>query len=119
VNSLPYLSGRRTLAFLDEKGALASDPLWRTCFLGHVFGGIICFLMAPWLFWNGLLARFPKLHKGLGRVYGVAVLGWAGPTGIYLSFHAKGGLPGRSAFLLLGLLWWGATARGVQSIVAG
>jgi len=118
VNSLPYFSGRTALAFLEEKGPLAHDPVWRATFLGHLFGGIVCFLTAPLLFWNGLLVRFPKLHRWLGRVYGVAVLGWAGPTGLYLSFFAKGGLAGKSAFLVLGLLWWGATARGVQLIVA-
>lgn len=118
VNSLPYFSEGRTVAFLVEKGAVASDPLWRTCFVGHLLGGIVCFLTAPPLFWSGLLARAPRLHRWLGRVYGVAVLGWAGPTGLYLSFFGKGGLAGKSAFLGLGLLWWGATARGVQLIVA-
>lgn len=118
VNSLPYFSGRSALAFLEEKGPLASDPVWRLAFRGHVLGGIVCFLSAPLLFWNGLLSRFPKLHRWLGRLYGVSVLGWAGPTGLYLSFFAKGGLTGKSAFLGLGLLWWGATARGVQRIVA-
>jgi hypothetical protein len=118
VNSLPYFSMGRNFAFLAEKGPLVSDPLWRACFYGHVLGGIVCFLSAPFLLWSRLLARAPKLHRGLGRLYGVAVLGWAGPTGLYLACHAKGGAAGRSAFLLLGLLWWGATARGVQAIVA-
>ncbi len=118
LNSFPYFSMGRDFAFLSEKGALVADPLWRNCFYGHVLGGIVCFLTGPFLLWNRLLARLPKLHRWLGRVYGVAVLGWAGPTGIYLACHAKGGAPGRAAFLLLGLLWWGSTARGVQAIVA-
>jgi hypothetical protein len=118
VNSLPYFSMRRNFAFLSEKGPLVADPLWRGCFYGHVLGGVVCFLTGPFLLWNRLLARFPKLHRRLGRLYGVVVLGWAGPTGLYLACHAKGGVPGRAAFLLLGLLWWGSTARGVQAIVA-
>ena len=51
-------------------------------------------------------------------MYGVAVLGGAAPSGLYLAVHAKGGLAGRSAFLLLGVLWWGSTALGIQAIVA-
>ncbi|HVE40254.1 MAG TPA: DUF2306 domain-containing protein [Planctomycetota bacterium] len=118
VNSLPYFSKRRDFAFLEEKGSLVSDPLWRGCFYGHVLGGIVCFLCGPFLLWGRLLARVPRLHRWLGRVYGVAVLGWAAPSGLYLACHAKGGVAGRSAFLLLGILWWGATALGVRAIVA-
>lgn len=118
-NSLPYFSFRRDLPFLEEKGALVSDPLWRACFYGHVLGGMVCFASAPFLFWDRLRTRLPGLHRGLGRLYGVTVLGWAGPAGIYLSTHAKGGLSGRAAFLLLGLFWWGATATGVRTILAG
>lgn len=119
ANALPYFSFRQDLAFLAEKGPLVSESLWRTCFYGHVAGAIVCLAVAPFLFWDALRVRFPKLHRALGRVYGVSVLGWAGPTGLYLALHAKGGVAGRAAFLLLGLLWWLSTARGVQTIVAG
>jgi len=119
VNSLPYFSFRRDLAFLEEKGARADDLLWRRCFYGHVLGAIVCIVVAPFLFWERLRVRRPKLHRGLGRVYGVAVLGWAGPAGLVLALFAKGGLAGQIGFLALGLLWWGTTARGVQTILAG
>jgi len=97
LNSLPYFSSRTNLAFLVEKGTLAFDPVWRLCFLGHVLGGIVCLVTAPFLFWNGLLRRAPRLH---------------------LAVFAKGGPAGQAGFLVLGLLWWGATARGIQSIVS-
>ena len=118
VNALPYFSLRRDFTFLEEKGDLASDPVWRACFYGHVLGGIVCLASAPFLFWDRLRVRFPALHRGLGRLYGIVVLGWAGPAGLFLALHAKGGIAGRTAFLALGVLWWGATARGVQSILA-
>ena len=119
VNSLPYFSFRRDLTFLQEKGALADNPLWRRCFYGHVLGAIVCAVTAPFLFWDRLRVRRPRMHRWLGRLYGVSVLGWAGPAGLVLALYAKGGLAGQSGFLLLGLLWWGTTARGVQTIVAG
>jgi hypothetical protein len=118
ANTVPYFSFRRDVAFLEEKGPLASDPIWRRCFYGHLLGSVVCLALVPYLFWDRLRRRFPALHRGLGRCYGVAVLGWAAPTGLYLSFHAKGGLAGKSAFLLLGVLWWATTARGVQTAVA-
>ncbi len=119
LNSFPYFTFRRDLSFLEEKGPLVSDPVWRACFYGHVLGGILCLASAPFLFWDRLRVRVPALHRGLGRLYGIVVLGWAGPAGLFLALHAKGGIAGRAAFLVLGLLWWGATARGVQSILAG
>jgi len=118
VNSLPYFSSRTNLAFLVEKGTLASDPAWRLCFLGHVLGGIVCLVTAPFLFWTRLLRKAPRLHRVLGRVYGAMVLGCAAPAGLYLSAFAKGGVAGKAGFLVLGLLWWGATARGIQAIAA-
>jgi len=119
ANSLPYFSFRRDLPFLEEKGALVDDSLWRRCFYGHVLGAIVCAAAAPFLFWDRLRVRFPRAHRWLGRLYGVSVLGWAAPAGLVLAVHAKGGLAGQAGFLLLGLLWWGATARGVQAVVAG
>ena len=119
IESLPYFTFRSDLDFLVEKAPVSSERVWRCCFYAHVFGGLVCLASAPFLFWNRLRERFPGLHRRLGRVYGVAVLGCAGPTGIYLALHAKGGFAGQAGFLLLGLLWWGATAQGVRSIVAG
>jgi len=119
VNSAPYFTFRTDLEFLIEKAPLSSEKVWRCCFYTHVLGGIVCLVTAPFLFWDRLRERFPGLHRRLGRIYGTAVLGCAGPAGIFLAVYAKGGLAGQSAFLILGLLWWGVTARGVQTIVAG
>lgn len=119
VESLPYFTSRTDPDFFLEKRPVSSENLWRSCFYAHVLGGIVCLVSAPFLFWSRVRERFPGLHRGLGRIYGAAVLGAAGPTGLYLALHAKGGLPGRAAFLVLGILWWGATARGVQAILAG
>ena len=46
------------------------------------------------------------------------VLGWGGPAGIALAFGAKGGIAGKSGFLLLGVLWWSATCLGLRAILA-
>lgn len=118
ANSWRYFSLRGNFGFLVEKGELASEVPWRTAFYVHVAGGMACLAAGPLLLWNGLLRFSPRLHRWLGRGYAVAVLGCAGPTGLYMAFHAKGGVAGAVGFLALGLLWWGETALGVREAVA-
>lgn len=118
ANSWPYFSLRGNFGFLVEKGELASEVPWRSAFYVHIAGGMACLAAGPLLLWNGLLRFSPRLHRWLGRGYAAAVLGCAGPTGIYLAFHAKGGVAGAAGFLVLGVLWWVETAQGVRAAVA-
>ena len=119
ANTLPYFSLRDNFAFFVEKGALARDLLWRSAFYLHVGGGALCLAVGPWLFRDALLRRRPGLHRALGRVYALAVLGCAGPAGLFMAVQARGGAAGALGFLLLGLLWWGETALGVRDAVRG
>jgi hypothetical protein len=112
VNTLPYYSFRDDFAYLHEKGSLSMNTMWRSCFYVHIGGGILCLATGPVLLWT----RSRPIHTNLGRLYGLAVLGLAGPAGIYLSLFAKGGLLGQSCFLLLALAWWGATAVAIYAI---
>jgi hypothetical protein len=118
ANTLPYYSFSRDFAFLAEKGPLVEAAWWRACFYTHISGGMVCLLIGPFMLWNGLLRRALAIHKWLGRGYGLAVLGWAGPSGVILSMVAKGGLPGRACFLLLCVLWIGTTALGIRAVLA-
>lgn len=118
-NSLPYFSLADDLPFLVEKGEVALRPLWKTLFIAHVAGGIGCLLAGPLLLWNRLTLRSSRVHVVLGRAYVLFVLGWGGPAGIALSLGAKGGLPGQSGFLILGLLWWGTTFLGLRAVLSG
>lgn len=118
ANSAPYFTLRGNFGFLAEKGETASDLLWRSAFYVHVAAGMACLAVGPLLFWNMLPRRCPGLHRVLGRLYAVTVLGCAGPSGLYMAFQAKGGAIGTVGFLVLGLLWWVQTARGVLDAVA-
>lgn len=119
VNTLPYFTTPGPFAFLIEKGSLATQPLWRAAFYLHIAGGMVCLATGPILQWAGLLKRSRALHARLGRVYGIAVLGVAGPAGLLMALHAKGGLAGQSGFIVQGLLWWIFTALGVLRIATG
>jgi len=117
-NTLPYFTFGTHYAFLVEKGPVAGDGWWRTSFYAHISGGMLCLATGPLLFWNALLRGRPAVHRWIGRLYVLSVLGWAGPAGVYLSLYAKGGSIGRFCFLLQVIGWWGTTAVGLQAILA-
>ncbi|NUN49090.1 MAG: DUF2306 domain-containing protein [Candidatus Brocadiae bacterium] len=116
VNSLPYFTFRNSFSFLAEKGALSRDLLWRACFYGHVAGSLVCLVAGPALLSVGLLRRSRRVHGWLGRAYVGSVLGLAGPTGLVLAAHAKGGAAGRGAFFVLGIGWIATTALGLAAL---
>jgi hypothetical protein len=97
----PYLSTDRRYAFLVERQALTDGRLWYTCFYLHVLAGIVALLTAPPLLWSGSVHRVGRLHRVLGKVHLLAVLGWLVPTGAGLTPFAKGGVFGQIAFALL------------------
>ncbi len=111
ANTVPYFSMSPNFAFIAEKGSLGTDALWRASFYTHISGGLVCLVAGPIALWVGTR----RLHRSVGKVYALAVLGWAGPSGFVLSFFAKGGLAGQSGFLLLTLLWFAATWIGVRA----
>jgi hypothetical protein len=105
--------------FVEQKGEIGRQPLWSFCLHVHVAAGIVCLLSVLPQFSRKLLRRVPALHRWCGRVYGVSVLFFLSPTGIYLAFFAKGGLAGQTGFLLLGAATFHTTLRGVTSMIGG
>ena len=118
TQSLPYFTLTNALPFLLEKGTLVFESWWKTFFIAHVAGGIGCLLVGPFIVWNQLILRSRTAHRWVGRGYITFVLLWGAPAGMVLATTAKGGLLGKSGFLLLGILWWHSTYRGLRSIQA-
>lgn len=87
--------------FAAENGALGETLLWRTSLYLHVGGGMLCLLCTLTQFSKRLLSRQPWIHRYVGRVYGLVVIGLLAPTGFHLSFSAKGGFLGKFGFLTL------------------
>lgn len=114
--SLPYFTLTNAMPFLLEKGPLVFESWWKTFFVAHVAGGIGCLLVGPFIVWNQLLLRSRTAHRWVGRGYVAFVLLWGAPAGIVLATTAKGGLLGKSGFLLLGVLWWHSTYRGWRAV---
>lgn len=112
VNGLPYFSEPRSHAFVWEKGALADRPVWMISLIIHVIAGMVCLLSSLLQFFRPLLRRLPFLHRWLGRIYVISILGFLCPTGFYLAFFAHGGWAGTLGFLILGFLTTITTWKG-------
>lgn len=75
-----------------------------TALLFHAGGGIFALALGPWGFWTKFRNKYLRLHRILGRIYLLSVL-VSVVAGFYLAFSALGGLPGRSGFGLLAVVW--------------
>ena len=100
-------------SFVDA--LLAERPLST---LAHFGGGALALATGGFQLHPGLRRRFSAAHRWMGRLY---VLGVAmgGTAGLFMAWHANGGLPGKLGFALLGLAWLGCTAHAYTSIRAG
>lgn len=116
--SLPYFTFTDDLPFFLEKWAAYESVVWRVAFYLHVGGGIVCLVVALPQFSKTLLRRAPRVHRFLGWSYVVSVLGFTVPAGLYLALFAKGGVPGRLGFILLGIALLYTTWRGLERVLA-
>lgn len=105
--SVPYTSFERNVDFLATKQNVYHINYWRYSFYAHVFVSV---LVLPAGF-SQFHARFfgKGWHRTLGRIYLLAVLLVAAPTGFLMGLHANGGLPSKASFVLLSTLWFFAT----------
>jgi uncharacterized membrane protein len=86
----------------DMRAVFKSHPLG---IYGHVFGAAFALVLGPLQFASSLRSRLPRVHRWFGRLYlGVGVL-VGGLAGLFMAFHAFGGLPSRLGFGLLAAGW--------------
>lgn len=85
----------------------------------HVFGAMFALLLGPWQFSTRLRASRPVLHRWMGRLYlGLGVL-VGGLAGLYMAFHAFGGIVAETGFGLLAVLWLYTGLRAYLAIRSG
>lgn len=83
----------------------------------HFYLAGLALLVAPLQLVAALRRRWPRLHRFIGWLYAGSVL-VGSVSGFSLALHAQGGLPSRSAFVLLALLWPVVTALGIRHAIA-
>jgi len=103
--SLPYTAMNSGVDFLTTKQRVYHIFYWRVSFYTHVFTSCLVLIAGFTQFNPWLLRRYPKVHRRMGWVYLVTVIGVSGPAAFMMAWHANGGLPARTSFTLLSLLW--------------
>jgi hypothetical protein len=77
----------------------------RTGIYAHIFASAVALVLGPLQFSAKLRTARLGLHRWSGRLYlGVGVL-VGGLAGLFMAFHASGGLPARLGFGCLALAW--------------
>ncbi|HYQ02406.1 MAG TPA: DUF2306 domain-containing protein [Polyangiaceae bacterium] len=97
--SLPYFDFETLPPFVIEKLPLRFETLWLAALRIHVAAAALSFPLCLALMTRASQRR-AKLHRYLGRVTGVLVLFALVPSGVVLSFDAKGGRGVTAGFLL-------------------
>jgi uncharacterized membrane protein len=85
----------------------------------HIFASAVALALGPLQFSTRLRARWPQVHRWMGRIYlGVGVL-IGGLAGLIFAPHAYGGLPGKLGFAFLAAAWLYTGARAFAAIRSG
>jgi uncharacterized membrane protein len=86
----------------DMRATFAAYPVG---IYAHVFGSVAALALGPVQLWSRLRTQRPQLHRWLGRLYLGAGVVIGGVSGLFMAFHAFGGLPARLGFACLALAW--------------
>lgn len=99
--SLPYIGFEKNVGFLLSKLKVYHIDYWRFGFYIHIFSSILVLLAGFTQFSRSILTKLPKLHRAAGYVYIFTLLFISGPGAWLMAFHANGGIPAISSFILL------------------
>lgn len=115
-NTIPYFSFSGHFSFIEERAILFLKPAYQAAFYVHIFAGMICILTALIQFSSYILKKRKAVHIWSGKLYVLVVIVLGAPTGMYMSFFAKGSLMERGLFMFMALYWLFSTIKGLQTI---
>ncbi len=104
--AFPYFSGRTDIGFLLTKQGLLHDKFWWISFYTHISSSVFVLIAGTTQFNATILAKWPSIHRIIGKLYIVLVLIVAAPSGLYMGLKANGGLAAQVSFSLLSILWF-------------
>lgn len=116
-NTIPYFNFSQDFSFIQERNVLFASSLYKGSFYIHIFAGMICISTALVQFSRYLLKKSKAIHRWSGRLYVFVVLFLGAPTGLYMSFFAKGSMWERSLFMFMAIFWFFTTFRGLSAIL--
>ena len=102
-NTIPYFSFSSHFSFIEERAMLFAHSLYKSCFYIHIAAGMLCITAALLQFSSWILKKRRAIHVWSGRVYVLVVLLAGAPTGLYMSFFAKGSFWERALFMFMAI----------------
>lgn len=115
-NTIPYYSFDSSFIFIEERVLLFAKPVYYWSFYLHIGAGMFCITAALIQFSTYILKKRRKIHVWSGKVYVFVVLLIGAPTGLYMSFFAKGSFWERALFMFMAIFWFFTTWWGLKSI---
>ncbi len=116
-NTIPYFNFKQDFIFITERAILFLKPIYKYSFYLHIFAGMFCILTALLQFSSYILKKRKKIHIWSGRIYVFVVLVIGAPTGLYMSFFAKGGLAEKFLFMFMAISWFYFTVKGLVLVL--
>jgi hypothetical protein len=113
ASSLTYF-GDELAPFVMEKLPLPLEGIWMRALQLHVVAAAIS-LPGCVLLTLGVVIRRRRLHRWIGRVIAAVALFALVPSGLYLSWFAKGGALATAGFALSGAVVAGGMIQGVRA----
>jgi uncharacterized membrane protein len=116
---LNYMSFQNDIQFLVYKQEYLDNLIWKSAFYVHVFSAVLALFAGFTQFSTHFLRQHRNLHKKLGRFYAWNILFINVPSAMIMAIYANGGYLGKSAFLILDILWFWFTYQAILSVKAG
>jgi hypothetical protein len=97
---------------------IGANPMAHPWLWAHAGLAATALLVGPWQFIPRLRARWPKVHRWVGRTYVFACL-VGGFAGLLLASGSTAGPIARSGFGLLAVIWMLVNAQGLRLAMTG
>lgn len=109
IEYFPYQHG---MLFLNTKPDELLNKSWYiAAFYTHIVTSIASITLGSFQFMPYIIQQYPRLHRRLGYIYVLSVLCLAAPSGFLIALGANGGLPAKTGFVCLSIVWWISTYR--------
>ncbi len=115
-NTLPYFSFSKDFDFIQERSFLFKSNFYNSCFYIHIAAGALCIGTSIIQFSRYILKKSKAIHRFSGKIYVFVVLFLGAPTGLYMSFFAKGSFWERALFMFMAGWWFITTLNGLTTI---
>ena len=111
-----YCSMQDNVGFLQFKQPYIHILPWKIAFYTHVFSIIFALLAGFTQFSNIILKQHKQLHHVMGKIYVYDILIINFPAAMIMGIFANGGLPTKTAFVILDCLWFWFTLQAIIAI---